>query len=192
VEIAINWLDEIEVEELTPIFRTEENEEQLKERFKITDLSTLNWALRKLLTLDKKRAEEVELADAEIERIRTWSNKQGEAYEYSKQFLEGLVEEYAREQRANDPKWKGNKTPYGKVGFRKQTKWDYGDEKLLVDYLEKNFNFLVKVEKTPMKAEIKKDFTNVNGQAVNKLTGEILPGIIISEIDSIVTIKLED
>lgn len=187
----MNWLDEIEVEELSPIYRTEENEEQLKERFKVTDLNSLNWALRKLSALDKKRAEEAELANAEISRIQEWFRKQDEAYQYSKQFLEGLVSEFAKAQRIIDPKWK-QKTPYGLVSFRKAKKFNYGDEEKLTKFLDENgMSDYVKVVKSPKKAELKKALTiTTEGKAIFTSTGELLPEVTAEEVED-VTIKLE-
>ena len=44
----MNWLDEAEIEQLEEMDNLEGSDEQRKERFRITDLSSLNWALRKL------------------------------------------------------------------------------------------------------------------------------------------------
>jgi len=187
----MNQLETVELDELNELLNTEEPIEEVRERFQIKDLSAMNWALRKLSALEKSHREDTDLLNAEYGRITKWYDKQSHSYNGSKDFLEGLIKEYAATQRVIDPKWKGSKTPYGAVGFRKQSKWDYGDEKALVKYLETSFSFLLKVEKTPMKAEIKKDFIAVNGKAVNKITGEILPGISINELDPVVTIKLE-
>ena len=186
----LNWLDEIELDEVGAMFAAEENEEQLKQRFKIVDLDSLNWALRKLSALEKSHTEESRLAKVEINRIQAWFEKQDESYQYSKQFLEGLIKEYAREQRAITPKWR-SKTPYGLVSFRKAKKYDYGDEEKLVKFLEDNgMGEFVKVEKAPIKKELKKALTiTKDGKAVLTSTGEVLP-ITVEETEN-VTINLE-
>jgi hypothetical protein len=186
----MNWLQEEELEELRENLNSVETEEQA-ERFKITDLSTLNWTLRKLSSLDQKRLEEVNLANAELERINMWFAKQDITYQASKNFLEGLIKEYAKSQRVIDPKWK-QKTPYGLVSFRKAKKFNYGDEENLVKYLNDNgMAEYVKVVETPKKAELKKALTiNKDGKAIFTITGEILPDVTAEEIED-VTIKLE-
>jgi len=185
----MNWLDELELDDLSSVIKSEDS---AIERFHITDLSSLNWTLRKLSSLDKKRAEEVTLANAELERINVWFARQDITYQASKNFLEGLIREYAGQQRVIDPKWK-QKTPYGVVSFRKQQpKWDYGDEEALVDYMESNgLENMVQIKKTPMKSELKKVLGVNTGFAINMLTGEVMPEITVSEQSEVVTIKLE-
>lgn len=189
----MNWLQEEELEELNEFLTVSPDNTggEPSERFHITDLSSLNWALRKLSSLDKKRIEEVNLANAELERINMWFAKQDITYQASKNFLEGLVKEYARQQRAIDPKWK-SKTPYGLVSFRKSKKFDYGDEEKLVKHLSDNgMGEYVKVVKTPIKAELKKALTiTEDGKAIFTSTGELLPEVTAENIED-VTIKLE-
>jgi len=186
----MNWLSDAELTEANDMLFTGGTEE--KERFKITDLATLNWAMRKLSVLDKKRAEEVDVTNAEIERIQTWFAKQDKQYQYSKEYLEKLIEDYAKSQCEEDPKWKGSKTPYGKINFHKQKdQWEY-DEATLVAYLEKERKTsLIRVKKEPIKELVKDLFTLSNGQLVNENTGEIVPGVTITERELKLSIKLE-
>lgn len=188
----MNWLDEAELEQLNDMETREGTEDQRMERFKITDLSSLNWALRKLTTLEKAHSEELAVAQEELTRIQDWFKKQDSAYQGAKSFFEGLIEQYAKDQIAADSKWKGS-SPYGYVSFRKQQPLvDYGDADALVKYLEENGGSeLVKVEKKPRKDEIKKTFEIKNGVMVNHRTAEIIPGITVTEREPIVTIKLE-
>ena len=184
----MNWLDELELDDLSSVIKSEDS---AIERFHITDLSSLNWTLRKLSSLDKKRAEEVTLANAELERINVWFARQDITYQASKNFLEGLIREYAGQQRVIDPKWK-QKTPYGLVSFRKGKKFNYGDEEKLVKFLNDNgMGEFVKVVETPKKAELKKALTiTKDGKAIFTSTGEILPDVTAEEVED-VTISLE-
>jgi len=185
----MNWLENIELEEVETMF-TEENEEQLKERFKIKDLSSLNWALRKLKVVEKAYNADKALWDEEIARLTKWFNKQSEGHNNATMFLEGLISEYAKAQRVIDPKWK-QKTPHGHVGFRKAKKFNYGDEEKLVQYLADNgMSEYVKVVKSPIRSELKKVLTIVEGKAIFTSTGEVLPEIVVEETED-VTIKLE-
>jgi len=184
----MNWLDELELDDLSSVIKSEDS---AIERFHITDLSSLNWTLRKLSSLDKKRAEEVTLANAELERINVWFARQDITYQASKNFLEGIIREYAGQQRVIDPKWK-QKTPYGLVSFRKGKKFNYGDEEKLVKFLNDNgMGEFVKVVETPKKAELKKALTiTKDGKAIFTSTGEILPDVTAEEVED-VTISLE-
>jgi hypothetical protein len=185
----MNWLDRIEIDELEELKENLSTAEQVEQSFKITDLNSLNWALRKLSSLDKKRAEEAALANAEIDRINVWFAKQDITYQESRVYLEGLIKEFAKSQRVIDPKWK-QKTPYGLVSFRKAKKFDYGDEEKLTQFLDENgMSDYVKVVKSTKKAELKKAVTVVDGKAVLTETGEVLP-ITVEEVED-VTIKLE-
>lgn len=192
----MNWLDKVELDEVESIMNDDEyfftgETDHLKERFKIKDLNSLNWALRKLSTLDKKRLEEVNLANAELDRINVWFAKQDITYQASKNFLEGLIKEYAKQQRVIDPKWK-QETPYGLVSFRKAKKFNYGDEEKLAKFLDENgMGEFVKVVKSPIKTELKKALTiTTDGKAIFTGTGELLPEVTAEEVED-VTIKLE-
>jgi hypothetical protein len=186
---AINWLDEQEAEELQEALATVETGKE--DRFQITDLSSLNWTMRKLSFLEKSHNEDLLLFHAEIDRITKWFEKQKESHQSSVEFLEGLVSEFAKAQRVINPKWK-QKTPYGIVSFRKARKFDYGNEDNLVKYLSENgMGEFVKVVKTPIKTELKKALTITrDGKAIFTSTGEVLPEIVVEETED-VTIKLE-
>jgi len=114
---------------LNELLSTDEPIEEVRKRFQITDLSSMNWALRKLSALEKDHDGDTSLLNSEYQRIAKWYDKQSNSYQNSKQFLEGLIGEYAKTQRAEDPKWK-QKTPFGAVSFRKQQpEWIYeGDQ----------------------------------------------------------------
>jgi len=93
-----------------------------------------------------------------------------------------------------DTRWKGQKTPHGRIGFRKQQpKWDYGDEEALANLLFTNgMEKFVKTVRTPIKTELKEALEVVDGQAIYKETGEVVAGISIEEREPVVVIKLED
>jgi hypothetical protein len=188
----LNWLDEAELEQLEDMENREGTDDQRKERFKITDLSSLNWALRKLKALEKGHDEELRVAQEELSRIQDWFAKQDKSYQSSKQFIEGLIAEFAKGQIEVDPKWKGSKTPYGKVNFHKQKdQWEY-DEEALVAYLEgENKTSLLKVKKEPIKELIKDFYTLKNGRLINENTGEVIPGVAVTEREPKLSIKLE-
>lgn len=161
-----------------------------KERFKITNLESANWAFRKLKAIAEKEREIDELVEKEIERIKSWASKDKEQLDNSRKFFESLLEEYYREQREVDPKFRIS-TPYGRVSSRRQQpKWNYNDRELL-DWLKENQPELIRVKEEPNKVEIRKAF-KVAGENVVTEDGEIVEGITIEEREPKVTIKVVD
>lgn len=129
------------------------------DRFEIKDIHSLNWALRKLAAIKAKRDEVNELADAEIARIEAYRKHEMDKLQGSEDFFKQLIADYAARRRAEDPKFKSEVTPYGRIGYRKQQpKWHYNDDDL-VRYLNENelFDF-IRVKEEPNKVEIKKAF----------------------------------
>src|SRR5690606_8797507 len=152
-----------------------EFKEKFKDRFKITNLESLNWVLRKMVALDEQLAEKCELAEREMDRIQAWIDKERKSIEESRQFFTTLIAEYAKEQRAKDPKWKAS-TPYGKVSFRKQQpKWNYDDKKALEVVKAAGLDQFVRV-KHELDKETLKDAVQVmeDGRVVEPQTGTIL------------------
>ena len=192
----MNAILEMELEDLEEVVVDEENKEKVKERFKIKDLDGANWALRKLKAIASKKREIETLADKEvepykleIEKILEWRDNELASYDKSIDFFYFLLEEYYREQRKLDPKFKIS-TPYGKVSSRKQQpKWNYDEDKL-VGWLKANDDKFVKVQYSPMKAELKKAYI-VAGNSVVTEDGEVVDGIVIEEQPDSINIKVE-
>lgn len=161
---------------------------ETKERFKIEDLESANWAFRKLAAIEKKRKEIQELAEKEIERIKSWQEQEEKALDNSKEFFEGLLTEYFAKEREKNPKFKIS-TPYGKVTARKQQpKWHY-DEGKLVEWLKENNKELLRVKYEPNKSEIKKTF-KIAGSNVVTEDGEIVEGITVEQRPEKIDIKV--
>lgn len=191
----INWLEEAELEELTEFLTVAAGPEEgeSSERFKITDASSMNWTLRKLKAIDKAQNDDLSVYTEEVARLGAWLNKQSEKAQQSKDYLTGLVEQYAREQRISDPDWKGVKSPFGKVTFKTpKDKINYGDEGKLVEYLETNgFLQLIKTVKTPIKDDLKKLFPVKGSNLINTETGELIPEISFVKQEPVLKIVLE-
>lgn len=185
---ALNKEELLDLDEFEGL--TDEGQEEMKERFKITSLESANWAFRKLKAINKNKMEVNLLADEEMKRIKKWQEKELSQYERSENFFNFLLEEYYRDQRELDPKFTLS-TPYGKVSGRKQqSKWIYDDEKL-TKWLAENDGRFIKVTYTPKKAELKKEYI-INDDVVVTKDGEIVEGIAIKEQEDSVTIKVVD
>ena len=156
-----------------------------REVFKIESLEGATWAFRKLRAIENKIAEIDVIVEQEINRINTWMEKEIEQYSKDKEYFNYLLQEYYREERAKDKKFKLS-TPYGKVTARKSKKWVYEDEESLLEYLKQSEPSCIRVKEEINKAEVKKIFKD----GINAETGEILPFIKIEEEESI-SVKVE-
>lgn len=175
-----NELDEIE-----------QQEEEERQSFSVTDLESLNWVLRKMAAIEAKKGEVAKLAAAELHRIETYKNKELDKLQRDTEYFQGLVGSYAAKQKLDDPKFK-SKTPYGTVSYKKQQpKWNYNEDEL-VNWLEANqANELIRVKKEPDKASIKKIFTPTETGQVVDPDGQLVAGINVEYRSDELVIKLE-
>ena len=157
---------------------------EVKDQFEITNLQGATWCFRKLRAIEDKVEEVKSVAAMEIDRITEWLARETKSLEEDKAYFEGLLNADYVKERAKDKKFKLS-TPYGKVTARKTKKWTYDDEVVKAYVKEENLPF-IRIKEELDKAAIKKAFKD----GVNTETGEYIPGITIEEIDSI-TIKVE-
>lgn len=159
--------------------------QEVKEEFKVTDLQEATWALRKLRALNEKIDEINAIAVEEISRINEWAEKEVKSLNYDKEYFERLLSAYYVEERAKDKKFKLS-TPYGKVTSRKTTKYIYEDEQAIMDYCNTNEIDVIRV-----KEELDKTvFKELCKDGVNQETGEVVPGVRVEVVESI-SIKAE-
>lgn len=174
----MNNLMEFEIEEMNEVMQEEIT------GFVVDSLDTANWCFRKLQNIKKAIAENDALAQAEIDRITAWRDRENKMHEESVAFFEHHLTEYFKQLRASNPKSKLS-TPYGKVTTRKTQKYTYDDE-TLIRYAKVNNIPCVKVTESLMKTEFKK----LCPGGVNPETGEVIGGVTVEEIESI-SIKLD-
>lgn len=184
-------MNALQKHELEEIDQLDLQSEETKERFKIEDEGQLNWAMRKLSTLASKKNRIDELAAKEMERITSWREKECDSINHTKSFFEGLIMEYAMNERSKDKEFKSSKTPYGKVTFTKQQpKWNYDDQKL-VSFLKDNGLYgLIRVKEEPVKTEIKKQFKLNDDGRVFDAEGQEVEGITVEFLEDKLFIKV--
>lgn len=177
-----------EVEEMQGELFMGETEEDQKERFKITDIDSANWAFRKLRAITEKENEIKRLMNKEIQRIKDWGESELKTLKNSTGFFEGLLTEYYVVEKEKDPKFRIS-TPYGKVSSRKQQpKWNYEDDKVL-EWLKENDAELIRIKEEINKTELKEKYNSINGQVVTE-DGEIVEGVTVEERPDTITIKV--
>lgn len=153
-----------------------------KENFKIEDKEQATWALRKIRALKAQIEETNELAEMEIERIKTWQENENQSAEDSIAYFEGLLHDFMLGERVLDPKLKSIKLPHGTVRFRKQQPEYKRDDIGLIGWAKANNKVdLIKVKESLDWATLKKDITVTNGKAIYNETGEIIEHVEIVE-----------
>lgn len=168
-------------------------DESVKERFRIVDLNSLNWALRKMIAIDVKKRELNESIDNEIQRLEGFRKQEVGKLQDSEDFFRSLISEYALHKRDTDPDFKSLKTPYGTIGYRKQQpKWNYNDA-TLINYLKAaGLVDLVRTKEEPVKTEIKKLFKVHDDGRVFDENGQAVDGIIVEYVPETLDIKLSE
>ena len=158
---------------------------ELREEFKVTDLQSATWVLRKLRAVNEKMNEINTIAVEEISRINEWAEKEVKSLNDDKEYFEGLLSAYYIEERAKDKKFKLS-TPYGKVTSRKTSKYIYEDEQAIMDYCNMNEIDVIRVKEELDKTSFKK----LCKDCVNQETGEVVPGVRVETVESI-SVKTE-
>ena len=159
-----------------------EGQEEVKERFRITDLESLNWAFRKLKAYKSKEQEITELAEKERARIDAWEEQEKSKLQDSIEFFEMLINEYHTKVLAEDPKAKTLSTPYGKSrAWRIKPQPKKIDEKAILEHVVNN-GMKDYIKPALNWAELKKNIqvADINGRlvAVDE-NGEEVPGVVV-------------
>lgn len=163
--MSVNLIDTVES------FGVPEEQEE-RERFRIETKDQAAWALRKMSRIKAEQDENIQTAQAEIERITSWRDEENGKLERSISFFESLLHEYFMQLREDDPKLKTVKLPHGSLKMRAQQPEFQYDETQLLPWAKENLPdavvVKVSVSKTPVKKHIKE-------------TGEMVPGVTITE-----------
>lgn len=176
-------LDEIEIEEVRQL------PEEQKTQFEITDLGAATWAFRKIRSLEKKINEVKDVAQAEIDRINEWQEKEVNGIQQSIEYFQSLLTSYYIRGKETDARFKCS-TPYGSVTSRKmQPKWETNEETLLKWLKENEHTDLIRVKEEPALSDIKDAFKITDTGTVVDGNGVLVDGITIIEQDAKITVK---
>lgn len=150
----------------------EEEQEQSKDIFKITDKASAEWALRKIAAHKAVIDENISIANAEHERISQWVLKENAKHQMDIEFFENALHEYMKQENLINPECRSIKLPHGTIRLRKMPqKWDFDDEKT-INYLEQNYPEMIQIIKKYDKSKVKELVKN---------TGETWDGLRIEE-----------
>lgn len=153
-------------------------ETEEKQRFEITDDSSLSWVFREVLIPLKAEVNRTKaLAEVENSRIKKWEEDKLRGPLQEITYWEQRVAEYHLDLLGKDPKQKTISTPYGKskstTSSEQAEKVD--DEKLLKYIKDNELTGFLKVEETVKWGDLKKTLTVVGGNVVDA-NGEIVEG----------------
>ncbi|MFJ7950750.1 host-nuclease inhibitor Gam family protein [Lysinibacillus sp. NPDC096418] len=173
-----------------------EQTEEIKQRYEITNLESLNWAFRQIANAQAELNKNQALADVEIDRIKRWQEDESKSHLNTVEFFQHLIAEYHAKELAENQKKKSISTPYGKSKSttssaqpEKPTKAD--EEKLLV-FVKENNKKLIKVTEEVQWGEFKKTLKVVEIDGLEKVideNGQDVPGVTIKPKNT--TFKVE-
>ncbi|WP_203648956.1 host-nuclease inhibitor Gam family protein [Secundilactobacillus yichangensis] len=163
-----------------------------KKTFKVNDIGSATWAMRKLRAFDEQDKDFKRTAQDQIDSINAWLKRQLEANADGRSYLEGLLTDYMFEQRKKDPKFRIN-TPYGMVSTRKSPAGVNWSDKKVMESLEKQgMDDFIRIKKEPDKAKIKKSFKFTEGGKYVNEDGQIIEGATPKEATTKVTFHFNE
>src|SRR5688572_10785632 len=138
-------------------FEPEGEEHANREKWRITDASAADWALRKLAQARNRITENNTLADKEVHRIRNWADETNEAHERDIEYFESVLRQWHDEQLADDPKRKTISLPGGKLQARQNPdSVEITDPDTFFVWAQENDSIWLRVKYEPDKNAIKK------------------------------------
>ena len=157
--------------------------EEAEQGFVIDNDSKADWAARIVLEEAEERDRLLALVKAERERLDAKENEIRRRYEQKTEYLSGQLLSYMATVKTRDTATQSTYALLNAKLVYKKPKVDIQPGEALVDWLEANRPELVKVEKKPDWAAVKKHITQI-GDGVYALddTGEILEGIVPKEV----------
>ncbi|MFJ5564801.1 host-nuclease inhibitor Gam family protein [Lysinibacillus xylanilyticus] len=179
----VNTLREYELE--APALEIVEGEqtEEIKQRYEITNLESLNWAFRQIANAQAELKKNQALADVEIDRIKRWQEIESKSHLNTVEFFQHLIAEYHTKELAENPEKKTISTPYGKSkSTTSSAQPDKQDEEQIIKFVEENeLPFVEKVPKLKW-ADLKKTLKVVEKegeQIIIDENGQVVPGVAV-------------
>ena len=162
--------------------------ERENEGFKIDSLEKADWALKKLKAIQAHDDEIGQVAKNNIDQAIAWRDRELDKNQANREYFEGLLTDYLRDQRLVDKKFKID-TPNGRVSTRKNPAGLAYDEKMVLNSLRnQGMSQYIKVKESIDKVDLKKAGRMVGDKFVME-DGEIIAGITEKPATEKVTFK---
>lgn len=160
------------------------------ERFRIENDEQAVWAMRKLAAARRRMDEITAISEAEIDRIKDWAEHEARTPMRDMDYFEAILREYAIGQRAEGRKTIS--TPYGSVKSRAgQPKWSVEDAEAFLSWARRNNRSdLIRVREDADLAKMKATLENTGPSAVDPETGEVVPGVVVSDAETSFTVEV--
>ena len=163
------------------------------------DVEGVNRALRRLARHKRARATVIDVAEAEVARIRAWAEGRCEVHDKAIEWETEGLEMYHRARLRYDPKMKTISLPWGTLkarGGEVEYSWDYDDE-ALIRWARSSAPELVetvyKVGKTELKkALIRPAIEEGESAPATDADGDAVPGVTVTRRGPQFSINLGD
>ena len=134
-----------------------DEQEIIKEQFKIDDQGKANWAIRRIREAMQRSTEVAKAAEAELTRVKAWRHKAETKESRERDFFESLLRDYAHDELAKgDGKSKSIPLSEGTLKFiKKQPKLHYDNETLIQELESEGLEKLIRRKAEPHLVEIK-------------------------------------
>ena len=160
------------------IIETEINEES----FAITDDSTAEWALQKVLGARAERDRLTELVKVEATKLKTHQELIDKRYENSTGYLLSKLREYFDTvEHKNTKTQESYQLLSGKLVYKKPKMEANKSEDVLLEWCKNNAPEYVKTSESVAWGELKKNLVYNGDIAILKDTGEVVGGITVAE-----------
>lgn len=166
-------------------------EAEEKERFEITDIASLTWVMREILSPLKTKIGQVKsLQAAENIRIEKWAMEETRGPLNEIAYWEQRITDYHLDLLRTDPKQKTLSTPYGKskTTTSKASPEKADEDKLLAYAKENELTDLINVKESIKWGDLKKTLKVVGNNVVDA-NGEIVDGAVVKP--ETITCKVE-
>lgn len=145
-----------------------------REAFKVTDIQTAEWCLKKIAWCEKKKAEALEFVNAEMFKLNEYLESVNAEHDRSIAYFTELLRPYAESELEGSNK-KTVKLPSGSLSFKKSAPVFTKDDAELVEFLRERSPEYIKVKEVPDWASFKKTCVFDGGKVIIPDTGEIVP-----------------
>ena len=157
--------------------------EETKEQFEITNDSTAEWALKKVLSAERERDRLLELIETEEQNLELQRQETERRYESDTAFLLAKLSEYFDKVERKATKTQETYQLLSGKLVRKYPKLRLvPNEEALLKFCKANIPEYVKLTEKPMWGEIKERFGIVDGAVVYTDTGEIVDCVCAEEV----------
>ncbi len=161
--------------------KVNEQLEEIKENFKVHDLASATWVMRKLRLLAEKETEIKKVAENELQLIQSWLTGETKSIQQERDFFTGHLESYHRKLLAEDSKSKTVKTPYGKLKLTKQQPIFDKEDEVIAKWAKANRPAVLIPQPDKLDWATLKGQLQVSGnKVVDMETGEVVPGVVVT------------